>query len=214
MKLFKKTLNTAVADLTNYDAASLQKYKMINAATVILPENPTSEFMQAYSSINVNCATIIKKEPSKKIQNANGITVFNDKNTEDNVIYFSNGITVIDTKEKMPEILSNGICVANLNSNYKPLSSNGLDVKCDFEFSSVKSFIRDVVIDNDFLEEISENSLIAILGKVTFDKNISKELLKKKTIFFVTTGDIVAPGEVISILKLKAQITGKFKSNG
>ena len=100
MKLFKKILNTPIADLTHYDAAALQKYKMINAATVILPENPTSEFMQAYSCINVNCATTIKINPSVKIQNANGIIIFNDNNTDDNTIYFSMVLPLLTQRKR------------------------------------------------------------------------------------------------------------------
>lgn len=214
MKLFKKILNTPIADLTHYDAAALQKYKMINAATVILPENPTSEFMQAYSCINVNCATTIKINPSVKIQNANGIIIFNDNNTDDNTIYFSNGITVIDTKEKTPQIISNGIAIANLNSCYKPVFSNGIDTKCDFEFTAVKSFGSDLVIDNDFLEGIENNTLIAASGNLTFNKNTDKELLKERMVFFVSTGNIIAPEKIMSLLKLKSQTTGKFKTNG
>ena len=91
---------------------------------------------------------------------------------------------------------------------------DGIDTKCDFEFTAVKSFGSDLVIDNDFLEGIENNTLIAATGNLTFNKNTDKELLKEKMVFFVSTGNIIAPEKIMSLLKLKSQTTGKFKTNG
>ena len=71
-----------------------------------------------------------------------------------------------------------------------------------------------MVIDNDFLEGIENNTLIAASGNLTFNKNTDKELLKEKMVFFVSTGNIIAPEKIMSLLKLKSQTTGKFKTNG
>lgn len=214
MGLFKKILNTPIADLRRYDENALSKLKMINAATIILPEKPTSEFLQAYSSINVNCAKTLYTDENTNIIFDNGIAYYDDNNVDPDVIYFVSGITVIDTAEKTPNVITNGIVITNKDAKINNLATNGLNIKSNIKFESSKLYNSKLVIENDYLENLPENVLIVSTGVLKFESNVDYNLLKNKTIEFVSTADIIAPKELISIVEIKSHTTGRFKTNG
>lgn len=213
MRLFKKILNTAVADLRKYDETALNKYKMINAATVILPENPTPEFMQAYSSINVNCAKTMYYSDSKQIYSTNGVGYYDDSSLSDDVLYFLNGIAVINSVNKIPEICVNGIVILSNNAKVKIQSINGMNVKCYFDIEHYKCYTSDFYVDKEFVEYVDDNTVILSSGKLTFDADINLDILKNKQILFVSSGDVIAPKDLMPIVKLKSYTTGKLKIN-
>lgn len=50
---YKNMFNTPLLDLRHYSPAALKNIKMLNAATVILPEKPYEALMEAYGSIPI-----------------------------------------------------------------------------------------------------------------------------------------------------------------
>lgn len=213
MRLFKKTLNTAVADLRKYDETALNKYKIINAATVILPESPTPEFMKAYSSINVNCSKTMYCNDSKQIYSTNGIGYYDDSSLSDDVLYFLNGITVINSVDKIPEICVNGIVIISNNSKVRIQSINGMNIKCYFNIEHYNRYTSDFYVDKEFVEYVDDNTVILSSGKLTFDADIKPDILKNKQILFVSSGEVIAPKNLMSIVKLKSYTAGQFKTN-
>lgn len=109
--MLRKTIkNIALLDLQNFTAGALREIKKIEScAMLLIPKNASDEWKNAYAKITIrNVASIIEVSYSK-YSVLNGMVVLNDKNVSDDCLCIVNGIVILETVEKIPDLCVNGL---------------------------------------------------------------------------------------------------------
>lgn len=208
----KRIINSAIADLRNYSPEALNKIDIITAATVVLPENPTSEFMEAYGSIGVkNIACEISADKDRKLSNLSGMNELNKNNIDFDAVYIASGITVVKSLHNTTpvDMISSGIIVYDSSSNINLISKSGTSVEVDFEFDKTKLFPKDVNINSRFIELI-DNAVIVAGGDIYFDNDVSEEIFLSKNIHFVAGKKIICSKKIKSSIQIKSTVGLKY----
>lgn len=217
MSLFKpkrKIINAATADLRNYTAAALRQIKLINAATVILPEEPDPDFIEAYGNITVNTATQIHLSPDRRIVDSNGILEITESNYNPDDLIYSNGIILIHSiqNEKPIDILSNGVVIFDKNAKVNILSSNGVSVSVPFEFDSTKVFPNKANLGKQFFESIADKTVICCGNELRIDDDVDLEVIKQKEIFIASGNSIKCSSEIIGYVQTISTVGNKISA--
>lgn len=217
MSLFnpkRKIINTATADLRNYTATALKQIKIINAATIILPENPDYDFMEAYGNITLNTAQQIYLSANRKIIDSNGILEITESNSNSDDIINSNGIVLVHSfeSEKPIDIISNGIVVFSKKANVNIIFSNGVSVSIPFEINDTKMFPNKANIGMQFFENIKERTVICCGNELRIDDDVDLETLKQKEIFIASGNSIKCSSDIIGYVQTISIVGNKISS--
>ncbi|MCH5315522.1 MAG: hypothetical protein J1E81_06390 [Eubacterium sp.] len=211
----KRLINAATVDLRNYSPEALNNLGVINAALVLLPENPTNEFMEAYSNIGVkNIAAEISVDSNKKIYNISGMTELNENNIDYDAIYTVSGVSLIKNlnNDRPVNVMASGILVYDKFTNINFINKSGISVELDFEYTKSKNFQKDAYLDKHFIELIDDTVIVG--GKdIYFDNDITEEVLFSKNIYFVAGKNIICNKQIKSAVQIKSTVGSKYVFN-
>lgn len=212
----KNIINQAVLDLRRYTSDALKNVKTINASSVIMPENPSEELMNAFGNVKYkNISNMLYLSDSKKLITFNGATVFGYENTAPNTIHMFNGMCIVKyiESDEPIEAISNGLIVCSKNTKINFISQNGLAVYTPFEITNVRLFGHDTKIDSQFIESMPDSSVIAAGNNMVIYNDVTLELLKNKQIYFAAGHKIKCDYNILGYVQTIATAGNKIEVN-
>lgn len=223
--MFKKLFNKkqiinaqSVVDLREYTPKALEGIKSINAvAIVILPENPSPEFVEAYSKIHLNAVALtLNLAKDKIIAMFNGVTSLSSISLSDNTVGIFNGIVIMGhaIENKNVQYIVNGIMLKKLGlqHNGKCLMENGLIFEMDFDENKVKLFTNKIEIDASFIRNVEDGTLIASGDTIILNNDITEEMIVEKNIQFFAGNSIKCPKNIKGCVQARACVGNKIVS--
>lgn len=218
-KLFnKKQIIEAqtVVDLRDYTPKALSNIKAIGAvAVLILPENPSNEFIEEFSKIKLDAvACTLNLSNDKKIAMFNGITLLSSINLADNTVGVFNGIVIMGHAIENAQYIVNGIILkkSGLKNNGNSLMENGLIFEMDFDENKIKLFTSKVDIDLSFIRNAEDGTLIASGNTINLAKDITEEIIIEKNIKFFAANKIVCSKNIKGCVQTRACVANKIVS--
>lgn len=196
-KIMARIINQAFIDLRSFSPEALRKIKSItNVALVMLPENPTPEFSEAYAAIKkMNIASETNISGNACI--FNGMSILCKDDIADNSIVVCNGLTVIRDmpKEKNLRIIVNGALIKSPSAFMEIIKINGTIYTIDDDAKLVKS-ISKLIIDKNFIGNLSDKTAIINCGKIYIENEVTEEMLQSKGVVFYDIAQVVARKEL------------------
>ena len=198
-KDMSKIKNQVTVDLRSFTPEALKKIEEIsNVVDVILPEDMSVEFAEAYG--NIKKSKVVQElhlANSQKICTFNGAVTITENDMVKDTFLKTNGLLVV---RNMPEemnlsVMVNGLLVKTKSSKIKIEKLNGLKVEIDNDASIITSMKR-VDIDKCFIESINDKTVILDIDIVEIKNDITADMLKSKNIFFADIKHIFAPKEL------------------
>ena len=209
-------INDAVLDLRTYTPNAMEHIEMINAAVIIMPSEPTPEFMEAYAKIPMkNAASTITIKDNQKVSSFSGINEFDDSTIAPDTIYILSGINVIkkSNNNRPIDIIASGITLYAKGTNINFISKSGITKEFDSEIEDVKIFSNGLDIDSDFMDLI-DNALIVCSGNMSISSEVDPDLMMHKNIYFVASGNVKCTKKMSIVFQLKSTHSGKLIING
>ncbi len=196
-KNMARIINQVLVDLRNFSPEALKKIKsMMNVTLVMLPENPTPEFSEAYAEIK---KTHIASEISVygNVCIFNGKSVLSKEDVADNGIVVCNGLAIIRDipKEKNLRIIVNGALIKSNSAFVEILKVNGATFTIDDDAKLISS-ISKLIIDENFIGNLSNKTAIIACGKIYIENEVTEAMLQSKGIVFYDIAQITARKEL------------------
>ena len=196
-KIMARIINQAFIDLRSFSPEALKKIKSItNVALVMLPENPTPEFSEAYAAIKkLNVASETKISGNACI--FNGLSILCKDDISDNSIVVCNGLAIIRDipKEKNLRIIVNGVLIKSPSAFMEIIKINGTVHNIDDDAKLIKSYSK-LIIDKNFIGNLSDKTAIIKCGKIIIESEVTEKMLQSKGIVFYDIAQIVAQKEL------------------
>lgn len=220
-KIFKKKQAIhaqAVVDLRDYTSQALNNIKVIEAVSLlILPENPSSEFIEAFSKIKLDAVGFKLNLPSdKKIAMFNGVTSLSSIKLADDTVGVFNGIVIIGQmlENENAQYIVNGIALKKigLQNNGQCLMENGIFFEMDFDENKVKLFTNKIEIDSSFIRNVEEGTLIASGDTITLLEDITEEIIIEKNIQFFAGNMIKCDKSIKGCVQARSCVGNKIVS--
>ncbi len=188
----KSIINSAFLDLRNYSPAALEKIKIINAATIVLPSDADKEFYEAYAQIKVNAATSIKAKANDIVCTINGSAMIDKDTVKPNTIYLINGSAIIHSipSDISLKIFVNGMAVIDNISDVEIISSNGTVLRTDFDINNSKYYNNNLQIDKQFISYCEKYSTIIVGNTLTLTPDVTAKDLEEKGLHFIVGNNI------------------------
>lgn len=219
-KLFKRkqvSINAqTVLDLRNYTPKALEGIKSINAVTVlILPEEPTPEFIEAFSKIRLNavaCQFNVAKD--RKVVTINGVKNSSDISLPDNCFAVLNGIVILGSaiKGENIEYVVNGILLKKkgIQNEAKCVAENGVVYEIDFDEDKVKLFSNNVEFNSDLIRNLEIGTLIAAGNSITISDDVTEEMLINNDIKFFSGNSVNCSKEIEGCVQARSVVGNKI----
>lgn len=213
-RLKKKTIQAvATLDLRQYTPKALEGISKIRAvATIILPENPSAEFVEAYSKISKSAvAHELHLPASGKICTVNGSAVISNETVLPDSIYMVNGLVLVGDidESKRANFAVNGMLIKKKGSCVNITSANGAVVEADFDENNVKMFDGQYNIDMNFIRCVEKGVWIIVDGKMFIEKDVTEEAIIEKDVHFIADGKIICGKEIMGCILSRAIVDGK-----
>ncbi len=205
--MFKKTYkNIPILDLCGHTAESLKKIRRIkNVALLIIPKERNDEWTEAYADIGTeNIAQIIELGRGQKYRTINGAVTLTDADVADGEFFIVNGLCILETKEKAPELYINGTLIKRKNAPCKLASLNGRPAEIDDD-AVLKLYPVEAVIDKDTVKNLPEKTAIAAGVEIKLKNDITEEELSAKKIKFYAGVDIECPKSIYGYVNANSQ---------
>lgn len=209
-------INDAVLDLRAYTPNAMEHIEMINAAVIIMPSEPTPEFMEAYAKIPTkNAASTITIRDNQKVSSLSGINELDDALIAPDTMYILSGINIIKklSCETPIDVIASGITLYAKGTNINFVSRSGLTKEFDNAIEDVKIFSNGLDIDSDFMNLI-DNALIVCSGNLSISSDVDPDLMMNKNIYFVASGNVKCTKKMSTVFQLKSTHSGKLIING
>lgn len=205
-------MNVATVDFRSYTPQALEGIKLLNAATVFLPKNPTPEFTESYARIRKNVATELYIDGDVQISTVNGVSVIDETASENNNIYFINGVALIkkQVSDNPISIMTNGVTIWEKGTKINSLSNNGIVAEIEFKAEHIKFFPARCEFDKEFIEMLKENTVVLCGGRVIFEKDVTSKSLLEKNIYFAVGGRISCDKSIKSAVQMVCTAGGKI----
>lgn len=207
----------SVLDLRDYTPEALKGIKRIEAvATLILPENPTPEFIEAFSKIHLDAVgSQFNVAKGRKIVVINGIKQDTDISLPDNSFAVLNGIFLIGSglKGNNIEFAVNGILLKKkgIQDDAKCLAENGIVYELDFDEDKIKFFSNEVEVDSSFIRNLEPGTLVAAGNSITISADVTEEMLINNDIKFFAGNTIKCNKEIMGYVKANSVAGNKIK---
>lgn len=207
----------SVLDLRDYTPEALNGIKSINAvATLILPENPTPEFIDAFSKIHLDAVgSQFNVAKGRKIVKINGIKFSSDISLPDNCFAIMNGIIILCSaiKGENIEYALNGIVLKKkgIQNEGKCVSENGIVYELDFDEDKIKFFSNEIDVDASFIENLETGTLVAAGNSIVISEDVTEEILMNKNIKFFAGNTIKCNKEILGYVKAYSVAGNKIK---
>ena len=209
--MLRKTIkNIAVLDLQNFTAEALRGIKKIDGcAIVLISKNASDEWKNAYANIKIkNVAQIIETDAHKHSV-LNGVITLNDSNVTDDCIYVINGIVVLETVERVPDLCVNGIIVKREKSRYNMSLLNGRSVELGDEVT-VKAYTNVVEIDSDTVRNFDNNTLVVAGNIINIKNDVTEQMLTDKKITFAAGNKVKCSKNISGYVKANSIVGNKI----
>lgn len=212
--LFKKNIKAvSTLDLRNYTPKALSKIGSITAcAIVLLPENPTPEFMEAFSKIKQTAVGfIINTDNKKTVSSFNGINIVSGNDINDNCVCLCNGVTFIHSTNHLnnAEFIFNGMVIKKSGSSYNCLTNNGSVVEWDYDETKIKKYIDSIDVDAMFLRNCEDDTVIASVNKINLADDITEEDIVSRNIRFVAVNEVVCNSSIYGCVASRSAVVNK-----
>ena len=208
----KKIINIASVDLTKYSPAALRKIgKISNCATVFLPENPSNEFIEAYSEIKLfNVANVIRVPQNKQICITNGVQVLANVSADN--VYVVNGTAVVlsAVSDEPVSFIVNGSVIYREGLNINFLCVNGAAEMFKCNPDKLKVFTNKIEINADFIRNCETGANILCDNKMKIAQDVSEEMLKEKELYFICMNKVYCKKEVYGYIAANSQMMNKI----
>ncbi len=204
-----KIMNQAFLDLRNFSPEALKKIRSItNVASIALPENPTPEFSEAYASIkktNVASEFIIPDNACV----FNGMTNLTKEDVvKDSTIVCNGSLVVRDIPKEMNiRLIVNGSLIKTRNVFAEIIKINGTVLEIDDDVKLIMA-LQELIIDKNFINNLTEKTAIINCGKVYIDNEITDTDLRSKGIVFYNIGKLTAKKELHGYIQANSNYVG------
>lgn len=192
-----KIKNQITLDLRNYTPEALSRIKTIkNAINILLPENPSPEFSEAYAKIkkiNVINETSIPGDACMFNGTAN---LTKNELSEGNIIICNGSAILRDIPKGLNiKVKVNGNLIKSPSANVEILKVNGSTFEIDDDANLILS-LAEMNIDSAFIKNAKEKTAIINCGKVFICDELTDDELSDRNIKFYGVGQIVARKEL------------------
>lgn len=207
-----------VVDLRDYTPQALSNIKSIKAvALLVLPENPSGEFIEAFSKIKLEAIGFKLNLPiEKKIAMFNGVTSLSNIKLTDNTVGIFNGIVIVGNmiENQNAQYIINGIVLKKLglHNNGQCLMENGLIFEMDFDENKVKLFSNKIDIDASFIRNVQDGMLIATGDTITFSNDVTEEIIVEKNVQFFAGNKIKCNKNIKGCVQARSCVGNKIVS--
>ncbi len=213
-KLSKKAIHAvSMLDLRNYTPEALQKISVIEAVgTIIIPENPTPEFMDAFSSITCDAVgATISLPKDMKIVNYSGIQEIKNLKTDNNTCAYLNGIIILSSTENTPNCMFSGIVIKNKNADVNLIGGvSGLVFETEFDADKVKIYTNTAVIDADYIRNIEKDTFIVCGNCLEIANDVTEEQIVEKNLKFFAGNTVECNKNVLGCVRARAMAGNKI----
>lgn len=203
--------NQASVDLRSFTPEALKKIQSItNVHLIMLPENPTPEFTEAYTSIKkTNVMTEINVSGNASV--FNGMTILTKNDLAANNLVVCNGFTVLrDIPAEMNiRVIINGSLVKSPDAFIEALKINGTIYKIDNDANIIRP-VAEINLDRNFINNIKEKTVILSCGKASICDDVTEEMLSEKQVKFIAAGKIIARKELHGYIHVNSEGVGKI----
>ena len=192
-----KIKNQITLDLRNYTPEALSRIKTIkNAINILLPENPSPEFSEAYAKIKkINVINETSIPGDACMFNGTANLTQNDL-TKGSVIICNGNAILRDIPEELNiRIKVNGNLIKSSSAFVEILKVNGSTFEIDDDANLILS-IAEMNIDSAFIKNAKEKTAIINCGKVFICDELTDDELSDRNIKFYGVGQIVAKKEL------------------
>ena len=206
--MLRKTIkNIALLDLQNFTAEALREIKKIESCAMLLvPKNASDEWKNAYAKITIrNVASIIEVSYSK-YSVLNGMVTLNDKNVSDDCLYIVNGIVILETVEKIPDLCVNGLLLKREKSRYEMTRMNGRSE----DNVVIKPYPNTIEIDGDTVRSFDYNTLVAAGNNVDIVDDVTEQMLSDKKITFAAGNEVKCGKSILGYVKVNSTVGNKI----
>ncbi len=190
----KKTIqNAGMVDFRKYTPDALKKIKkIICAGMIILPEQPTDAFMEAFSDIDIICSGItIHLSENAEIKNINGEGLLTG-NIDNHAIYNVNGRCIIHSvkNDAHPKVIVNGVAIYEESIDIDFIAVNGRAISVNKSMADNVTYSHDIEINSSVIGNY-RNGIVVIAGHdLTLTSDITEEMLAEKELYFIAGHDI------------------------
>lgn len=206
-----RIFNQASVDLRSFTPEALKKIKSItNVHLIMLPENPSPEFTEAYTSIKkTNVMTEINVSGNASI--FNGMTILTKNDLATNNLVVCNGFTVLrDIPAEMNiRVIINGSLVKSPDAFIEALKINGTIYKIDNDANIIRP-MAEINLDRNFINNIKEKTAILSCGKTTISDEVTEKMLSEKQVKFIAGSKIIARKELHGYIHANSEGVGKI----
>lgn len=214
----KQVINAKpVVDLREYTPEALKGIKSINAvAVLILPENPTPEFIEAFSKIKLNAiGSQFNVAKDRKIVTINGIKNSSDITLLDNCFAIFNGIFILGSaiKGENAEYAVNGIMLKKkgIQNEAKCVAENGIVSEMDFDENKMKFFSNEVEVYADFISNLEAGTLIAAGNSIVISPDVTEEMLINNDIKFFAGNTIKCNKDIKGCIQARSVVGNRIE---
>ncbi|OKZ82146.1 MAG: hypothetical protein BHV98_01440 [Clostridium sp. CAG:217_53_7] len=180
----KKIEAVSVLDLRNYTPQALRKISSIQAvSTILLPENPSPAFAEAYADITKGAIAQEVFAPMDKVAQYNGLNVLGSTLPE-GAICLCNGMTIFRRAagEKHARVFLSGIGVAEQGTGLVIENLNGM--------------FRELDRDLDHLHQFSAEG-----SSLFFAPDVTPEMITDKPLLFIVGAVAVCPKPLLGTVQ-------------
>lgn len=204
----KKIEAVAVLDLRNYTPQALRKISSIQAVSIILlPENPTTEFTEAYADIPKEAIAQEVFAPMDKVAQYNGLNVLGDALPE-GAICLCNGITVFRRAagEKHVRVFLNGMGVAEQDTGLVIENLNGIFRELDRALDHLHQFSAELRAGADFLSQLADGAVIVVGNSLFFEPDVTPQMITDKHLLFIVGAVAVCPKLLLGTVQANSMV--------
>ena len=205
-----KIRNQAYIDLRNFTPEALKKIESItNVTLVMLPENPTSEFVEAYADIKKLNVVSETNVPGNACV-FNGMSELTKNDLSPNSLAVCNGMTIVRDvpKEMNVRIIVNGMMIKSPSAFVEPLKINGATYTIDDDAKIIKS-LPEINIDRNFMGNLSDKTAIIACGRINIENDVTEAMLQSKGVVFYDIHKIIAEKELHGYIQANSKQVAK-----
>ena len=208
----KSIINTGLLDLRNYSPAALEKIKLINAGTIILPSDADKGFYEAYATVKVNAGSTIKLKTEEIICTVNGFSIIDNTTVKANTVYLVNGAALVHSipKDTHIKLIVNGAVFVDKSCEAEFLSTNGSVIKTEFDMNNSKFYSQNLQIDTKFVSYCEENCTIIVANTLTFTPDVTTKDLEIKKLHFIVGNTIKCNNSLYGYIAANSQFGNKI----
>lgn len=199
----KKIEAVSVLDLRNYTPQALRKISSIQAvSTILLPENPSPAFAEAYADITKGAIAQEVFAPMDKVAQYNGLNVLGSTLPE-GAICLCNGMTIFRRAagEKHARVFLSGMGVAEQGTGLVIENLNGMFRELDRDLDHLHQFSAELRAGADLLSRLEDGAVIVVGSSLLFAPDVTPEMITDKHLLFIVGAVAVCPKRLLGTVQ-------------